>query len=117
MSHVATITLEFRDPAVLAEAATACGLTLSEETITFYDLTRVHGMALRLRGWQYPVVIDASGQLFYDNYEGRWGDLAELHRFRRAYAEVATARFARTQGYRVSRATQADGTVRLVLSR
>jgi hypothetical protein len=117
MSHVATIALEFRDPTALGEAATACGLSLRQETVTFYDGTRVTGIALRLPGWRYPVIIDAEGRLHYDHYEGRWGDLAHLHRFRQAYAEAATRRFARTQGFRVTRTVQPDGTVRLALGR
>jgi hypothetical protein len=117
MSHVATITLEFRDSAALADAAAACGLALAEDAVTFYDGTRVTGMALRLPGWQYPVVVDAQGRLFYDPYEGQWGDLAHLHRFQQAYAEAATRRFAHTQGFRVTRTVQADGTVRLALGR
>jgi hypothetical protein len=117
MSHVATITLEFRDSEALAEAAAALGLAMSRETVRFYDGTRVAGTALRLPSWQYPVVIDAEGRLFYDHYEGRWGDLAHLHRFRQAYAEAATGRFARAQGFRVTRTVQSDGTVRLALGR
>ena len=117
MSHVATITLEFRDPAALADAAAACGLALAEDTVTFFDGTRVTGTALRLPGWQYPVVVDAQGRLFYDHYEGRWGDLAHLHRFQQAYGEAATRRFAHAQGFRVTRTVQADGTVRLALGR
>ena len=65
----------------------------------------------------YPVVVDAAGRLHYDHFEGRWGDLAHLHRFRQAYAEAATARFARAAGYIITRTAQADGTVRLALSR
>ena len=117
MSHVATIALEFRDPAALREAARVCRLDLHEDTVTFYDGTRVAGTALRLPGWRYPVVIDADGRLHYDHFEGRWGDLAQLHRFRQAYAEAATTRFAQARGYLVTRTAQADGTVRLGLSR
>jgi hypothetical protein len=117
MSHVATIALEFRDLAALAEAAAACGLGLVQDSVTFYDGTCVTGSAIRLPGWQYPVVVDATGRLHYDHYEGRWGDLAQLHRFRQAYAEAATTRFARAGGYIITRSTQADGTVRLALSR
>ncbi|MGH7263851.1 MAG: hypothetical protein ACREMB_03215 [Candidatus Rokuibacteriota bacterium] len=53
----------------------------------------------------------------YDHYEGQWGDLAHLHRFRQAYAEAATRRFAHAQGFRVTRTVQTDGTVRLALGR
>jgi hypothetical protein len=45
------------------------------------------------------VVVDAEGRLHYDHYEGRWGDLAQLHRVRQAYAEAATTRFAHARGY------------------
>lgn len=117
MSHVATIALEFRDETALREAAGLCRLELRPDTVTFYDGTRVTGSALRLPGWRYPVVVDADGRLHYDDYEGRWGDLAHLHRFRQAYAEAATTRFARARGYLVTRTAQADGTVRLALSR
>jgi hypothetical protein len=117
MSHVATIALEFRDPGALAEAAAGCGLALQHETVTFFDGTRVTGTAVRLPGWRYPVVIDAEGRLHYDHYEGRWGNLAQLHRYRQAYAEAATMRFARARGYLVTRTAQADGTVRLALNR
>jgi hypothetical protein len=117
MSHVATIALEFRDPAALSDAAAACGLGLRQEVVTFYDGTRVAGTALRLPGWRYPVVVDAAGRLHYDHYEGHWGDLAHLHRFRQAYAEAPTTRFARACGYLLTRTAQADGTVRLALSR
>jgi hypothetical protein len=115
MSHVATIELEFRDRAALADAAAACGLALAEHTVTFFDGTRVTGTALRLSGWRYPVVVDGHGRLFYDHYEGQWGDLAHLHRFRQAYAEAATRRFAHAQGFRITRTVQTDGTVRLAL--
>jgi len=117
MSHVATIALEFRDPAALSEAAAVCGLDLRQEMVTFYDGTRVAGTALRLPGWRYPVVVDTEGRLHYDHYEGQWGDLAHLHRFRQAYAEAATRRFAHAQGFRVTRTVQTDGTVRLALGR
>jgi hypothetical protein len=117
MSHVATIALEFRDAAALADAVTACGASLNEGPVTFYDGTRVTGQAVHLPGWRYPIVVDAQGRLFYDHYQGRWGDPRWLDRFRQAYAEAGTARFARTQGYRITRTTEADGTVRLALTR
>ncbi len=117
MSHVAMIALEFRDREALAAAAAACGPPRGEDTVTFFDGTRVTGTVMRLPGWRYPVVIDGQGRLFYDHYEGRWGDPVHLHRFRQAYAEAATTRFAHARGYLVTRTAQTDGTVRLALSR
>jgi hypothetical protein len=117
MSHVATIALEFRDAAALAEAATACGASVKGASITFYDGTTISGQAVHLPGWRYPIVVDAQGRLFYDHYQGRRGDPRCLDRFCQAYAEAGTARFARAQGYRITRTTEADGTVRLALTR
>ena len=97
MSHVATIALEFRDPRRWPKrpppAASRWRRTPSPSTTGRAS----PGRAMRLPGWRYPVVIDATGRLFYDHYEGRWGDLAHLHRFRQAYAEAATTRFARAR--------------------
>jgi len=62
-------------------------------------------------------VIDGDGRLFYDHYDGQWGDPVHLHRFRQAYAEAAARRFARARRFRVTRTVQADGTVRLALGR
>ena len=54
----------------------------------------VSGLIVRLPDWTYPVVIDTTtGQVHYDNYDGAWGDQAQLDRFLQIYAvEKATDR-------------------------
>jgi len=117
MSHVATVQLQIRDPQALAEAAAQLGLTVQPGEARFYDGTRVHGLLVHLPGWRYPVAIDPHGTLHYDHYQGRWGDPTHLDRLRQAYAEAVTTRWARRQGYRVSRQTTPDGAIRLELRR
>jgi hypothetical protein len=47
----------------------------------------VTGLAVQLPAWVYPMVCDTtSGQLKYDNFNGRWGADAELNKFLQAYA-------------------------------
>ena len=118
MSHVATIALEFRDPAALARrprrlrsrSPPGDGHLLRRDARHGHARFGCPGGATR---WSST----PTGRLHYDHYEGRWGDLAQLHRFRQAYAEAATTRFARARGYLITRTAQADGTVRLALSR
>jgi hypothetical protein len=44
------------------------------------------GLGVQLPGWQYPVVCDLqTGQIQFDNFQGRWGDPAQRDRFKQAY--------------------------------
>src|SRR6185437_12207731 len=77
-----TIRTEVRDRTVV-EAA--CGrLQLPppiERSVPPYSSTAT-GLSVELPNWRYPVVCDLhTGQVRYDNFEGRWGDQAELNRF------------------------------------
>ena len=87
MSHIVQIQTQVKDPTAIREACRRLNLDPPEQG-TFALFTReATGVAVRLPGWNYPVVIDvASGELKYDNYEGEWGDPKELDRFTQAYA-------------------------------
>jgi len=78
--------------------------------------SRVEGLGVRLRGWTYPVVCQLeSGQLRYDNFKGRWGDVGELNLFLQAYAVEKARLEARRLGHRVSEQALADGAIKLVV--
>jgi hypothetical protein len=113
MSHRATIELELRDPDALAEAARAVGARLDHGAVTFYDRSTISGLRIHLPGWRYPVVVDAQHRAHYDNYNGAWGDITLLHRFRQTYAVEATVRAARRLGRQVTVHRQPQGAVRL----
>ena len=74
------------------------------------------GLAVQLQGWRYPVVCQTErGELRYDNFEGRWGAPAELHRFLQSYAIEKTRIEARRQGHSLTELLLPDGSVRLTV--
>ena len=45
----------------------------------------VTGLAVQLPRWKYPVVCEVTtGQVYYENYGGRWGEKNRLHQFLQA---------------------------------
>ena len=116
MSHIVSIRTEIRDR--LAVEAACNRLRWPEPVLGRHRLfsTTVEGLAVRAPRWQYPIVCDlTSGELSYDNFEGRWGDPLELDRFKQGYAVEKTKIEARKQGRYVSEQTLADGTVQLTV--
>ncbi len=116
MSHIVTIETEVRDaPAVQA----ACRrLDLSEPVQGKVRLFSgdVTGLVVKLPDWQYPVVCDLNtGQVRFDNYEGRWGDQKHLDRLLQAYAVEKAKIEARKKGYTVTEQTRSDGAIKLTI--
>ena len=92
MSHIKVLDCEFKDVGVLGrtcekrqipfEAAEA-GKTLTRK---LYEGT-VRGLAaFRLKGWKYDAVVQKDGTCKADNYNGAWGDPAELDALKQGYA-------------------------------
>ena len=76
----------------------------------------MEGLAVQLADWRYPVVCDLeSGQLNYDNFNGRWGDRQELDAFLQAYTLEKAGLEARRQGHRLSEQKLDDGSVKLTI--
>ena len=74
------------------------------------------GLIVRLPDWAYPVVIDTTtGQVHYDNYNGAWGDQAQLDRFLQIYAVEKARIEARKKGHQVTEQTLADGSIKLTI--
>jgi hypothetical protein len=112
MSHIVTIEARVQDSAALTAACRRLGLS---EPI--YGNVRLFsgdtiGLSVKLPGWEYPVVVDtAKGSVKYDNYEGRWGDPAELGRLLQMYAVEKAKLEARKKGYCVTEQTQKNGSI------
>ena len=116
MSHIVTIRTQARDPAAIAAACER--LKLPPPTVGSFQLFSAHaaGHAIHLPGWRYPLVCDtASGELRYDNYEGRWGDQRHLDGFLQAYAIEKAKLEARRKGYSATEQPLPDGSVRLTI--
>jgi len=75
------------------------------------------GLAVQLPEWRYPVVCElTSGQVLYDNFEGRWGDQQHLDGLLQSYAVEKARIEARKQGHTVTEQQLADGSVKLTIN-
>ena len=71
---------------------------------------------MQLPGWRYPAVIEPlTGVVRYDNFNGVWGEQAQLDRFMQSYAVEKAKLEARKKGYAVSEQALSDGSVRLLI--
>ena len=116
MSHIVQIQTEVRDPIAISSACTR--LSLPQPIAGEHQLftNRVKGLAVHLPRWQYPIVCQTdTGQVQYDNYEGRWGDPAQLDRFLQGYAVEKATLEARRQGYSVTEQSLENGSIRLTV--
>lgn len=116
MSHIVQIQTEIRDPAALAAACKRLGFPPPvQRTVRLFNAA-VTGMAIELAGWRYPVVCQLeSGQLQYDNYEGRWGEQQHLDRLKQLYAVEKARIEARRRGYTIVEQSLVDGSIRLTV--
>jgi Protein of unknown function (DUF1257) len=114
MSHVVTIQTKVRDPAALVAACTRLNLTAPVEGTAALFSGEATGLIVKLSGWTYPVVIDSqTGEVRYDNYEGRWGEQKELDRLLQAYAVEKCRAEARSKGHQVTEQALQDGSIKL----
>ncbi|QDU09632.1 DUF1257 domain-containing protein [Gimesia aquarii] len=116
MSHIVQIQTEVRDPVAVTSACHR--LKLSEPVQDTFKLfsSEATGLGVELPEWRYPVVCNtASGQLQYDNFEGRWGDRSHLNQFLQVYAVEKTRIEARRKGHTVTEQAQADGSIKLTV--
>jgi hypothetical protein len=114
MSHLVTIQTKVRDPAAIAAACQRLGLPAPVQGTARLYSGAATGWLVQLPGWQYPVVLDpATGEVQYDNYQGHWGEQAQLDRFLQLYAVEKTKLEARKKGYPVTEQTLPNGSIRL----
>jgi len=116
MSHIVKIQTQVRDPAAIAAACQRLKLPpATERTAKLYD-GQYAGWCVELPGWRYPVVCNtASGELKYDNFQGRWGEPRELDRFLQAYAVEKAKLEARRQGHTVLEQSLDNGSIKLTI--
>ncbi len=117
MSHVVTIQTQVRDlVAVVAACARLQWPAPAQKTVQLFSDSAT-GLAVELPGWKYPVVCQTdSGQLHYDDFEGRWGERAELHRFLQAYAVEMVKLQARRQGQTAIEQPLENGSIRVQIA-
>ena len=116
MSHIVEIETEIRDPVAIQAACQR--LNLPEPVFGEVKLfsTSASGWAVQLPDWRYPVVCDVNtAKIAYDNYEGRWGDPQQLHRFQQSYAVEKAKIEARKKGHSVFEQPLTDGSIKLTI--
>lgn len=104
--------------APLNRSITKLGLTnLGEGRHKLFDGSVHSGIAVKLPGWQYPVVIDhVKGEAFYDNYGGSWGKQIELDKLVQRYTIEVAADQAIAGGYTFAENVLANGDVELEMT-
>jgi hypothetical protein len=117
LSHIVTIKTEVRDPAAVRAACQKLELPPPVSGTHRLFSGQVTGLAVQLPAWRYPVVCElSSGQLRYDNYEGRWGERQHLDKFLQRHAAEKARIEARKQGHTVTEQSLADGSIKLTVS-
>lgn len=98
-SHTTKVAIEIRSREALAAAVLAMGgSVLGYGTHKLYSSTET-GFAVQLPGWRYPVIAKDVGGLAYDNYNGSWGNAADLTKLTGRYAIEAARAAANGQGW------------------
>lgn len=117
MSHIVQIKTEVRDEAAVGSACKRLHLpTPTRGTFELYNSTE-SGLGIELPHWRYPVVADTNtGQLRYDNYNGRWGAQEFLDQFLQGYAIEKAKIESRRRGHSVTEQRLDDGSVKLTVS-
>lgn len=116
ISHIVQIQTQVRDSAAIAAACKRLGLAPPINGQHKLFTSSATGLAVKLSGWTYPVVCDLStGQLRYDNYNGRWGNQANLDQFLQGYAVELAKIEARKKGHTVTEQTLASGDIKLTI--
>ncbi len=116
MSHIVTIKTEVRDAAAVRAACQRLGLAAPTQGTVKLFSGEATGLAVKLPDWTYPVVCDtATGQLQYDNFEGRWGEQKHLDALLQAYAVERAKQEARRRGHSTTEQTLTDGSIKLTI--
>jgi hypothetical protein len=73
------------------------------------------GLGVKLKGWNFPVIFTDQGECMFDNYNGAWGDIEDLNRFKQYYPVEAAKHAYAGQGTVVEEVL-ANGDVKCVIT-
>lgn len=113
MSHTVTIRTAIVDLSAIRAACSRLRLPMPiQGEIRLFDQV-ANGIGIHLEGWRFPLCIESSGNLLYDNFGGFWGLPEKLDQFHQAYAVEKAKLEACKQGYTCQESVLADGSIRL----
>ena len=117
MSHVVEVHTEVRDAAAVSAACRRLGLPAPVHRTAKLFSSEATGLTVELPDWVYPIVINtASGEIRYDNYNGRWGEQSHLDAFMQSYALEKAKIEARRRGHVCTEQELPDGSVKLTVN-
>jgi hypothetical protein len=105
MSHIATVKTEFKNVEILKKICKERKIKLEigeNLSHTFMEGKRTGIIKFQLKGWSHPVIIDAEGKAYFDNYQGHWGKIEELDSLIQDYSKEVTLETLQQQGYYVT---------------
>ena len=116
MSHIVSIKTEVRDAAAVRAACQRLKLPQPVHGTTKLFSGEVTGLAVELPDWRYPAVCDTTtGQVHYDNYNGRWGDQQHLDGFLQSYTVEKARIESRKKGHTMTEQQLQDGSIKLTI--
>ena len=107
MSHTAQIAEDYSHPEALTRAVEALGGQMIGQGTHRLFSSNETGIGFRLPGWNHPLIVRADHTLAYDNYNGRWGNVADLDRLHEEYSWALAEIAAQAMGWQTERT--ADG--------
>jgi hypothetical protein len=116
LSHVVEIKTEVRDSTAVQAACQRLKLPQPVQGTTKLFSGEATGLAVQLPDWRYPVVCDlGTGQLRFDNYDGRWGEPQHLDRFLQSYTVEKARIESRKRGHSLTEQQLQDGSIKLTI--
>lgn len=116
MSHLVSIKTQVKDAAAVRAACRRLNLPEPVQGKAELFSGSEEGLLVQLPDWVYAAVVDlASGEVKYDNFEGRWGEQKELNKFLQCYAVEKTRIEAHKAGHTVTEQQLPDGAVKLTI--
>lgn len=114
VSHLVSIKTQVRDLNAITAACARLNLPApAHRTVRLYS-SEATGIAVELPSWRYPIVCQTqTGEVKFDNFNGRWGEQSQLDRFLQGYAVEMVKLQARRQGQTAIEQSLADGSIRL----
>ena len=117
MSHIVEIKTQVKDAAAVRAGCNRLRLPTPIEGTHRLFSGEATGLGVQLPDWKYPLVCELStGQLKYDNYNGRWGKQQHLDAFLQSYAVEKSKLEARREGHSVTESLLANGSVKLTIN-
>ena len=116
MSHIVEIKTQVKDATAVHSACNRLRLPTPVQGTHRLFSGEVVGLGVQLPDWRYAAVFDLpSGEIKYDNYNGRWGEQRHLDSFLQSYAVEKAKIEARRKGHSVTEQQLADGSIKVTV--